>query len=143
MGNAGSALEQEILERAARLRGFIWRHDRGVILGILLCIAPFPPTVVAGLLVGCLNLQLLRRGRLGQNEAPTIWFGIGFGMVNLLVVTTIIVLILHYMRRMAGSDGESLGGILQWGHGIWLWIWGHFWHSPLGGDDTTNRVQQL
>lgn len=71
-----SAREQRILARfdviAARLRG----HDRVVLLGVALCFVPFPPATLAGFLLTCMNLVLIRKGRLPRRELPLLIVGL-------------------------------------------------------------------
>ncbi len=71
-----SALEQEALARLAATMAKLRGHDRVVLLGLGLCLVPFPPANLAGLALTCMNLMLMQRGKLSRSELPLLCTGI-------------------------------------------------------------------
>ena len=71
-----SALEQEIRARLDALAARLGRHDRLVLLGVALCFVPFPPATLAGFLLTCMNLMLIRKGTLPRWELPLLGVGL-------------------------------------------------------------------
>ena len=67
-----SAIERDLRSRLDRLALSLRGHDRGVVLGALLCACPLPPTAVAGLVVSVINLGLIRSGKLSSRELPFV-----------------------------------------------------------------------
>jgi hypothetical protein len=47
-------------------------HDPAVLLGVLLCFAPFPPVNLLGFTITCINLVLVRNNRLPKSEIPIL-----------------------------------------------------------------------
>ena len=71
-----SALEQELRARLDALAMLMGRHDRLVLLGVALCFVPFPPATLAGFLLTCMNLMLIRKGTLARRELPLLGLGL-------------------------------------------------------------------
>ena len=71
-----SALEQELRARLDALAMRLGRHDRLVLLGVALCFVPFPPATLAGFLLTCMNLMLIRKGTLPRRELPLLGVGL-------------------------------------------------------------------
>ena len=71
-----SALEQEILAWLDAIGARLRRHDRIVLLGVALCFVPFPPANLAGFLLTCMNLMLVRKGTLPRRELPLLCVGL-------------------------------------------------------------------
>ncbi|MGH7043124.1 MAG: hypothetical protein ACREFY_13485 [Acetobacteraceae bacterium] len=71
-----SVLEQEALAWLTATMARLGRHDRVVLLGVALCLVPFPPANLAGLLLTCMNLVLVQRGKLSRSELPLLCAGV-------------------------------------------------------------------
>jgi len=80
-----SAIEKEFTRIIFGLRTWLRRHDRAVIIGLMMSIIPLPPVTVAGILLGLANLMLLKTGKLDRSEKKIIRNGLVFGVLILLL----------------------------------------------------------
>ncbi len=71
-----SVLEQEVSRLWLRLRDWLRQRDRAVLFGVLLCAVPFLPVTFVGVVMTCINLLLLRAGKIPRQDLPLMVFGL-------------------------------------------------------------------
>lgn len=76
-----SALERYLIEKLQRARSFSARHDRGVVIGAALSFTPIFPACWIGFVLSALNLALLKRSRLSQNEEKVVHLSLAVSTV--------------------------------------------------------------
>ena len=100
-----SAFERAVSHAASGAGGWLRRHDRFVVIGLLFSLLPLPPACFAGVAIGLVNLLLLRRGRLSGTEGPLVRLALTLGVLNTAVVVLILVWFAHHLRGMAPTVG--------------------------------------
>lgn len=127
-----SVLELEILRKLAGLRSSVAAHDKGVLLGFLLCLLPIFPTACFGLAIGLFNFSLWESGKLDIFEGRLIRIGIVLGLVNCAIGAAIVAGAIYLL---SGFGWEQY---FDWVEGLPLWIFHRiveFWNNagnPIG-----------
>ncbi len=108
--NTNSALEDSAQQAKFWLRGWVYSHDRYVVIALLASFIPIPPASVVALLISLANLILIRLGRLRASEARYVWMAIGLAMLGLTAFFLIFQFaqsyfqeLLHWVRDVAGN----------------------------------------
>ena len=104
-----SAIERELRQGLLRLSDRVRVHDRGVVVGFLLCLVPLLPVSLLGLAIAGVNGWLLRRGLVAERERGVIRLSFICGAVSLVIGVLLALLFLHAARTLA-ADGSSLLG---------------------------------
>jgi hypothetical protein len=104
-----SAIERELRQGLLGLSDLVRVHDRGVLVGFLLCLVPVLPVTVFGLAIAGVNGLLLRRGLVAERERRVIRLSFMCGAVSLVVGVLLALLFLH-TARMFAADGSLLAG---------------------------------
>ena len=86
-----SAIEKELLGLIFNLRNSIRNHDRGVLIGFLMCCVPILPVTTIGLTVCLLNLYLINLGKLETTETKLIKMGLLISLLNLILGAVIFI----------------------------------------------------
>lgn len=90
-----SALEIELLSLLHNLHAWLKKHDRGVLVGVLLSFIPFPPILAIALLIGFFNYFLLKKSKLDTSEKRLISIGLTIAIANLCFSSFAIYYLLH------------------------------------------------
>lgn len=88
-----SALEIEFSKLARRAVYSTNFHDRAVIVGFALCVVPFPPSNIVGIVVNLVNIILVATGALRRNEIRFIILGFAIATINLLAFSWVFSLV--------------------------------------------------
>ena len=104
-----SAIEHEISNIGRNFINWLRSHDRGVLLGLLFSITPFPVASLLGTLIDLTNLVLVRTGRLRSGEARLISISLLIAIVNTILVSWLILAIYAFLStRYSPLTGESI-----------------------------------
>lgn len=104
-----SALEYELESLLPRLRHAIMDRDRAVLLGFLLCLVPFLPVSLVGLVITILNAALVAAGKLPRREIPLLAAGIVVSLLYLVAWG----IAFHLLWRV-GLPGVVFGQVRSW-----------------------------
>jgi hypothetical protein len=105
-----SAIEREFRRRADLLGRQVARHDRGVLIGFVLCLVPILPIPIVGLAISAFNLVLVRYGKLGVSEQRLIGAALICGLVASIAGAWLLVAASHVVL---GTIAE-LWDFAQW-----------------------------
>jgi hypothetical protein len=120
-----SALEKEILHATLKLRAWLGRHDRMVVLGVLLALPPIPPIPFVAVLLALLHYRLWRQHKLPPDEIRLIRISLGVALVSSGLAVG---LLLYVLQQVNASSGEVLGALQQ----LWQYIETH-WQALVQG----------
>jgi hypothetical protein len=109
-----NAPEREFITLCTNAASRLARHDSAVVLGVCLCLAPFPPVNLAGLLLTGLNFVLVWNNRLPKSEIPLLRAGIFVILVYAVLWTAVIFWAVH-----TGTFSGVAGWLNDWR--LWLW----------------------
>lgn len=91
-----SALEREIADKAVGVAQWLRAKDRGVLLAMALCLAPFPPVFLVGIALNLLNLRLASLGKIHPLDRPIIYASFVVTAVYIAIWTGLVWSFLHY-----------------------------------------------
>jgi len=95
-----SKLEEEFLQKLAAMKTNIGLHDRGVIFGFILSLFPIFPSALFGVVIGYLNLSLLKSGKLHLSETSLVRRGLLIGVINTVISVVLLYFILHSISEV-------------------------------------------
>lgn len=103
-----SALEIELLSLLHNLHAWLKKHDRGVLVGVLLSLIPFPPILALALLIGFFNYFLLSKSKLDVSEKRLISIGLLIAIANLFFSSIAIYYLLHATMSIEWNEKFSI-----------------------------------
>ncbi len=98
---ASSAFERAVMESLLRCVQALQRHDRFVIIGLLLSLFPLPPACFAGWLLSLMHRRFLRTGRLPASEAEWVHWSTWPSSINPILAIGIMVWFSHNVSAHA------------------------------------------
>ena len=84
-----SHLEMEVDKKLQRLKQFIVKQDRFVIIGVVLSFTPIFPACLLGVIISIANIYIGTSGRLSASELRLARFGIIIGSCLTIIWLTI------------------------------------------------------
>lgn len=114
-----SALESFVLGKMQSLRHGITRHDRGVLLGLMLSLVPIFPAPLFGLAIALFNRRFVRQGSISNDETTMIHVSIYIAIINSALAAALLWWVVHLL---AGVNPKSIFSHLQF---FPLALWAH------------------
>ncbi len=108
-----SAIEREFRRRADLLGRGIAQHDRGVLIGFLLCLVPVLPIPIVGLAISAFNLALVQHGKLGVSERRLIGAALICGLVASIAGALLLAAVSHAVLGTISELWEFVQSMLR------------------------------
>ena len=113
-----SAVEQELAVKIASMRTFMLKHDRFVLITLVLSLSPSPLAPILSVILVLYQLRLIKKGSLAKKELRVLIVSLIISLINI----TFVALMVHHLTPTYMSSYIYIKDLIKSLLTPWFWF---------------------